>query len=163
MILSSMAAGAALGSTSTLAKKKTHDKYAKNLQISNNLQAAADQRVVNTQSQQMSQQAAQARRGLSINSAKQGASNEARSAAMGGTQGGTVDRTASVLDLSTARMDQEIQTNLTNQLYQQELNKIGIVNGAASANAQIPKGPTLLDVVLSGATSALNSYYQGTE
>ena len=63
-----------------------------------------------------------------------------------------------MLDLASSRMDQEIQTNLANQLYQQELNKLGVVNSAASANAQAPKGTNLLDLVLAGTEGALQFY-----
>lgn len=153
-----MAAGAAMSAAKGLAQGQANKKYAKKLQIANNLQAAADQKVINTQSSQMSQQAAQARRGLSIKHAQQEASNEARNAATGGAMGGSVDRTAAVLDLASSRMDQEIQTNLANQLYQQELNKLGVVNSAASANAQAPKGTNLLDLVLAGTEGALQFY-----
>ena len=151
-----MAAGAAMSVAKGMAQGRANKKYAKKLQIANNLQAAADQKVINTQSSQMSQQAAQARRGLSIKHAQQEASNEARNAATGGAMGGSVDRTAAVLDLASSRMDQEIQTNLANQLYQQELNKL--VNSAASANAQAPKGANLLDLVLAGTEGALQFY-----
>lgn len=153
-----MALGAALGAGSSLAKKKQYDEYAKAAQEANNLQAAADQKIINTQSQQMSQQAQQARQGLAIQSAQKGANNEAATAATGGAQGSSVDRTANVLQLNTDKMDQEIQTNLNNKLFQQELNKLGVVNQQASANNQFNQGPTALDAVLTGIKGAMDFY-----
>lgn len=159
MIISEMMAlGAALGIGQQAAKKKNYDEYAKAAQEANNLQAAADQKVINTQSQQMAQQAQQARQGLKIQSAQKGANNEANNAATGGAKGSSVDRTANVLQLNTDKMDQEIQTNLMNRLYQQELNKLGVVNQQASANNQFNQGPTALDAVLAGITGAMQFY-----
>lgn len=155
----SMWLAAAAGAAQTLAKKKNYDEYAEAVQEANNLQAAADQKIINTQSQQMAQQAQQARQGLAIQSAQKGANNEANNAATGGAQGSSVDRTANVLQLNADKMDQEIQTNLMNKLYQQELNKLGVVNGQASQNAQLNQSPTALDAVLAGITSAL-PYWQ---
>lgn len=153
-----MALGAALGAGSSLAKKKNYDEYAKAAQEANNLQAAADQKVINTQSQQMAQQAQQARQGLAIQSAQKGANNEANNAATGGAQGSSVDRTANVLQLNTDKMDQEIQTNLMNKLYQQELNKLGVVNQQASANNQFNQGPDAIDMIMSGIQGAMQFY-----
>lgn len=150
--------GGALGAGSSLAKKKNYEKYAAEAQKANNLQAAADQKVINTQSQQMSQAAQQARQGLKIQSAQKGANNEANNAATGGAQGSSVDRTANVLQLNADKMDQEIQTNLANKLYQQELNKIGVVNQQASANNQLNQGPDAIDVILSGIAGAMQFY-----
>ncbi|MNS02927.1 hypothetical protein D3C71_757980 [compost metagenome] len=153
-----MALGGALGGATGLAKKKNHDEYAKAAQEANNLQAATDQKIINTQSQQMAQQAQQARQGLKIQSAQKGANNEANNAATGGAQGSSVDRTANVLQLNTDKMDQGIQTNLNNKLFQQELNKLGVVNQQASANNQFNQGPDAIDVILSGITGAMQFY-----
>jgi len=153
------AIGGTLGASKSLVQKKQYDEYAAAMQEANNLQAAADQKIINTQSQQMSQAAQQARQGLKIQSAQKGANNEANNAATGGAQGSSVDRTANVLQLNTDKMDQEIQTNLMNKLYQQELNKLGVVNQQASANAQLNQGPQAIDVILSGITEAVK-YWQ---
>lgn len=152
------ALGGTLGASKSLVQRKQYDEYAKAAQEANNLQAAADQKIINTQSQQMSQAAQQARQGLAIQSAQKGANNEANNAATGGAQGSSVDRTANVLQLNADKMDQEIQTNLMNKLYQQELNKLGVVNGQASANAQLNQGPDAIDTILSGIQGAMQFY-----
>lgn len=154
-----MIAGGLLGAGGSAAKKKNYEKYAEEAAKANNLQAAADQKVINTQSQQMAQQAQQARQGLAIQSAQKGANNEAQNAATGGAQGSSVDRTENVLGLNTDMMDQEIQTNLNNKLFQQEMNKLSVVNQQASVNNQLAsQAPTALDTVLAGIQGALQFY-----
>lgn len=152
-----MAGAAALSAAKGLSQRSSQRKYNLKVQKANNLQSAADQKIINTQSQQIQQQTAQARRGLAIKSGAQAADNEARSAASGGL-GGSVDRTASVLELAADRMDQEIQVNTRNQLFQQELNKVGAVNRAASANNALTPPPDMLDIILGSAGSAMSAY-----
>lgn len=156
------ALGGALGGATGLAKKKNYEKYAEEAIKASNLQAAADQKVINQQSQQMAQQSQQARKGLQIQSAQQGAGNEAKNAATGGAQGSSVDRTANVLQLNTDKMDQEIQTNLNNKLFQQEMAKLGVTNQQASANNQLyNQGPDTIDVILAGVKGAAEFYGMG--
>lgn len=152
-----MAGAAALSAAKGLSQRSSQRKYNLKVQKANNLQSAADQKIINTQSQQIQQQTAQARRGLAIKAGSQAADNEARSAAAGG-QGGSVDRSAAVLALAADRMDQEIQTNTRNQLFQQELNKQGAVNRAHSANNSLQSPTDFLDIILGSAGSAMSMY-----
>lgn len=152
-----MIGAAALSAAKGLSQRSSQKKHNLKIQKANNLQSAADQKIINTQSQQIQQQTAQARRGLAIKSGAQAADNEARSAATGG-MGGSVDRSASVLELAADRMDQEILTNTKNQLFQQELHKQGAMNRAASANNALTPPPDMLDVILGSAGSAMSMY-----
>ncbi|NDO83179.1 hypothetical protein CJP72_21120 [Citrobacter sp. NCU1] len=156
--MSYMLIGGALSGASTLSRKKQQEEYNAKQTEAINKQAAADQKVINTQSQQMAQQTAQARQQLALGSAKTGASNEAKTAATGGAQGSSVDRTSQMLDATASRMDQQLQNNLADQLFQQEMNKLGVVNQQQSQLNQIPEGPTILDTILSGIDGAMKFY-----
>ncbi|WP_421276154.1 virion core protein, T7 gp14 family [Aeromonas veronii] len=152
-----MAVGAALAIGQSLLAKRQAKKQAAAMARARNLQAAADTKQIDVQSNQMMQQAAEKRLGLSIKNSQQGAANEARTAAMGG-MGGTMDRTSAILSMAASRADQSITNNLNNQLFQQELNKVSAVNGAASYGNSLNKGPSLLDTVLAGANGAMQYY-----